>query len=238
MSVFLTILGSKEIINELTQELGHPVTETVINAPSGMRGLWIHPDLAASFASTMNRKYALFVGRVMRRYEAGDLSLAASVVQNYDTANNTTSTVLVQSIDNNILEKRQRTIDCTKDTNEEIRKRRVLDGSAYPIKNGMINKAVFGFPTTTTQFRKANHLKPYETPRNYAQQEQLDAIVFSETIFKGIVANAPEEITNPELLQQLRVRADEIAGLAAAAGLHALPLRKERIKQALHIAAN
>lgn len=66
-------------------------------------GVWLHPQLAIAVAATISSAFMARVSSIVLRYFRGDMSLAAEVVQNYDAVNNTTSTTVVQSVDNDVL---------------------------------------------------------------------------------------------------------------------------------------
>ena len=83
----------------------------------------IHPHVALHLAQWLSPLFLVDVVRWVGRYLSGDLSLIPEIVERHDVVNNTTSKVIVSTIDNELLE-RERRISVTKEE-QELEERRI-----------------------------------------------------------------------------------------------------------------
>lgn len=71
------------------------------------KGTYVHPELAIDFARWLSPEFAVKVSRLVNRFRMGDLSLISAIVQRSDIINNTSSTVVVNTVSNELKRKQE-----------------------------------------------------------------------------------------------------------------------------------
>lgn len=218
-------------------EFGKQVIDVVESAPNGLRGTYAEKSIAMIFAGWVSPSFRDHINTIGYEVMTGNVAaIIPQVVLNYDAIHDTTSSVVLQTVDNNLpgsnerqirettQDKRIRSIERTKFTGSVMQARN-MNGKSYAIKNNLVNKAVWRFQGTTSAFKKEKGISPRQSPRDFAQPPQLDGVNFVESIFAGLIANAEEGSSDTALIGEMERLSESIGAIVERGGVHRLPLR-------------
>jgi len=83
---------TKEFIKELETSVRirtNPLIQSITTGLNESRGTWVHPHIAINLAQWVSPMFAVKVSGWVARFISGDLTMAAEVIDNHDSANDT-----------------------------------------------------------------------------------------------------------------------------------------------------
>ena len=198
------------------------VIDHVTTGPVEGRGVYAHYRVAVRFAEWVSEEFEALVEDVMAKFVSGDVSLIPEIIERHDEANDTTSRVLVQTIDSELGQTRYKAIQRNKETGQVIKNRK-MHGSFYAIKNNLINRAAFAFEGNTAKFKIEKGLKK-RSPRQFATAAQNDAIVMLEQIIKGVIVNSGDETPERDIVARAETLTAQMGSILRHSGISIQPL--------------
>ena len=104
LASFLKAKSRQEEFNALLKELNSRPTEVIQFVNEGNANplkTWVHPQVAIIWGAWINAGFRREIVKLVARHTGGDSTLAAETLGNADALNNTTTRVLVQTVQNN-----------------------------------------------------------------------------------------------------------------------------------------
>ena len=106
---------TKAFLSELVSMDKHIINPILTLRGENYNGTLVHPRVAVHLAQWISAKLAVKITDWVLRYMQGDITLVKEIVQQHDIVNNTTSTVIVDTVDNTLTtEERRETLKITK----------------------------------------------------------------------------------------------------------------------------
>ncbi len=106
MADYLRNQQTKEFVKELEKEVGGnfhlPLIEVITKGANENRGTWVHPKIAIHLAMWISPTFSVKVIDWVHRFLNGDITLVKDIVDRHDAVNNTTSEVLITSLNNKL----------------------------------------------------------------------------------------------------------------------------------------
>ena len=186
-----------------------------------------HPN---RFAEWVSDEFSDLVEDVVFKVQSGDMSVVAQVVENHDAVNNTTTTAMFQTVDNDLTVeqpievKRRIAMERTKKATHILVTKCGFGPRELAMKNNAVNQGSFVFTGNTADYKKEKGIKSYQSPRSFATCAQLSAVNAFEAGIETMASVYGDKENKDQLLQRISLASSHTFKTNEVLGLHLQPL--------------